>query len=267
MINSRRLIARIISETYAILRAPLPPKPGLRILMYHAIGTPALGDSRGLFSLEPNLFKQHVAFLSQQKIGRVISLESTKEWKSGLNIAITFDDGYQDNLDIAAPILIEQEIPFTVFVTTKFVQEKTPGFLSNNALRELAALPGVTIGAHGASHIALTQCNPQQLERELTSSKAYLEDILGRPVLSMAYPYGAANQQVRTAISQAGYQLAACSYSDINQKTRDQLLLARTEVLSGDSVRVLRQKLRGDWDWYRWRTPDPVQNTRNIFSL
>jgi len=82
--------------------------------------------------------------------------------------------------------------------------------------------------------------------------------VLGGEVRTLAYPYGAADRRVRDAAMAAGYRLAACSQAGINLPERDPLLLARTEVVSFDSERVFAQKLHGDWDWYRWRTQDPV---------
>lgn len=127
-----------------------------------------------------------------------------------------------------------------------------------DGLRALAALPGAQIGAHGANHVALTQCDEATLRNELTSSRGYIEDLLGGEVRTLAYPYGAADRRVRDAALAAGYQLGACSLAGINPPARDPLLLARTEILSFDSERVFAQKLHGDWDWYRWRTQDPA---------
>jgi peptidoglycan/xylan/chitin deacetylase (PgdA/CDA1 family) len=122
----------------------------------------------------------------------------------------------------------------------------------------LAALPKVRIGAHGATHVALSDCDDRQLGEELYSSKQYLEEMIGREVCTMAYPYGAADRRVRDAVAAAGYRLAASSYAQVNDTRRDRLMLGRTEVLGGDSLRVFRQKLHGDWDWRHRLTKDPV---------
>lgn len=255
----RRFIPRAISEAVSCVNARSGPRPGLRILMYHAIGTPALGDTLGIFSLSPTLFREQMDYLARYHAGRVKDLHPEIQIGQAADLAITFDDGYLDNLEIAAPILVERKFPFTIFVTSDFVRSERKGFLSPAKLRELADLPGVRIGAHGAKHVALSECDDKTLADELRSSRQTLEEIIGKPVNSMAYPYGAANRRVREAAAAAGYQLAACSYADTNLPERDRLLLGRTEILSDDSLRSFKQKLKGNWDWRRWRTPDPTR--------
>lgn len=258
MINLNRLIARAISEIRAGVTFAHPPAEGLRILMYHAIGTPALGDELGLFTITPNLFRRQMALLSTWAHGSVVGFYEEARFRSENQIVITFDDGYLDNLEIAAPILVEFGLPFTVFVTSEFVRKGRSGFLSPSAMRELASLPGAQIGAHGANHISLRRCDDLALQNELVASRQYLEDILGCEVRAVAYPYGAADRRVRDFALDAGYRLGVCSLAGINQPERDPMLLSRTEILAFDNERVFAQKLRGDWDWYRWRRQDPA---------
>ena len=257
-VNLRRAIVLTVSEVVACGRRVCAPRPGLRILLYHAIGSPAMGDTRGLFSVRLENFEQQMDDLLEWYAGRVVGLNPDLRIESEPQVAITFDDGYADNLAVAAPILVERGLPFTVYVTSEFVRSSRQGFLTPPGLRELAAMPGVHIGAHGATHVALSECDDTQLLDELHSSKCYLEDTIGREVATMAYPYGAADRRVRHAVVAAGYRLAVSSYATVNDVQRDPLMLGRTEVQGGDSLRVFRQKLHGDWDWYRWRTKDPA---------
>ena len=256
--RSKALLAAAIPELYALTAGLFPKKSGLRILMFHAIGTRAYGDEKGIFSISPSLFREQMIFLRDWKDGAITTLTSEFSSTSYNRIAITFDDGYADNADVAAPILAEFRIPFTVFVTSNFIRQSKRGFLSPNALRDLAATEGVTIGAHGHSHIALTECDNQTLMNELTTSKSYLEDLLGVRIDHMSYPYGSVNQRVKAAAAKAGYCLAACSHAGLNSQQRDRLLLQRTEIHSIDTINRFRRKLLGDFDWYRWRHKDPL---------
>ena len=226
--------------------------------MYHAIGTPADRDRLGLYSISPPLFASHMRALAAYQVCSINDIQASEAIDSRLHIAVTFDDGYKDNLYQAAPILLDLGIPFTIFVSTGFTQSAHPSFLSPAELKELAGLPQVTIGTHGVAHTPLTECDDNSLRSELGDSKAYLENLLGLPVSTMSYPFGAVDRRVRGAVEAAGYKMAFSSRFDINRSGRDPLLLCRTDILAMDSVRILRQKLCGAWDWYRWRSPDPA---------
>ncbi len=257
--KSRRIILKSVAEGVSLSRIfrPLRP-PGLRILNYHSVGGHAFEDTLGMFSISQLRFRSHIHLIANMEDCRIVPLQPLSLSQRWLQVAVTFDDGYRDNLRIAAPILVEHGIPFTVFVSTDFIKNLTNGFLTPKELKELAGLSGVTIGAHGKSHRALTECNDIELKRELSSSKHYLEDLLGRSVSAVAYPFGAADIRVRDAARQFGYDLGVCTRYDINTPDRDPLMLCRYNIECDNTPRVLRQKLRGDWDWYRWRSPDPL---------
>ena len=63
-------------------------------------------------------------------------------------------------------------------------------FLTSSELRDLARHPLVSIGAHSMSHRALANLEASEMEREMSASRQYLEQLLDRPVLHFAYPYG-----------------------------------------------------------------------------
>jgi peptidoglycan/xylan/chitin deacetylase (PgdA/CDA1 family) len=156
-------------------------------------------------------------------------------------------------LEVAAPVLAELGLPFTVFVTPHFVLSGQLHYLSVAGLRELAAVPGASIGAHGYSHCRLTECDNGQLQEELVRSRQWLEDAIGRSVTTMSYPHGAVDQRVRKAAAAAGYSLAAGSRSGSNLSGYDPFCLARTAIWAQDDLRVFQSKLAGDWDWLKWR--------------
>jgi peptidoglycan/xylan/chitin deacetylase (PgdA/CDA1 family) len=226
--------------------------------MYHAVGTPVPGDSLGLYNIAPERFESHMRILAARHRDSIEPLGTVSLKASRPGIILTFDDGYLDNLTRAYPVLSLLGIPFTVFVTTAPVIAKESGYLGVKELRELDALDGVTIGAHGATHVPLAECGDRRLKEELAGSKACLEDLLGHPVDSLSYPHGSVNRRVRDAAEQAGFRIGATSRFDINPPGRDPLLLCRTDIWAGDSDGVFVEKLAGDWDWRRWRHADPA---------
>lgn len=256
--RNKLILLRAVAEGVALTRTFYPARSGLRILTYHSVGQSAIGDSHGIFSVSAPRFRSQIQLLASAPDCQTISLQTPDIPHRGLQIAVTFDDGYRDNLRVAAPILIEHGIPFTVFVSSDLVKNHTKGFLTPLELRELAGLTNVTIGAHSKSHCPLTDCNDKELAEELSGSKGYIEDIIGRSVTSVAYPYGAVDVRVRDAARRSGYTLGVCTRFDINTPGRDMLLLNRCNIERDDTLRVLRQKLHGDWDWYRWRSRDPL---------
>ena len=257
----RRLIGTGISSIYGLRRSlKLNNSTGFRVLMYHAVGSTVPNDSRGLFSISPNRFKEHMKILSSQYSDCLVSLASLPD----TGVAVTFDDGYLDNLRIAAPIMVSMNIPFTVFVTPGFVQSGNPIYLSVAELRELAAVSGATIGAHGWTHKRLTECSDNDLGIELNNSRKWLEDVLGQPVTTMAYPHGAMNARVRRAASQAGFVIAASCEEGTSSTETDRLALARTAIFAQDDISAFRAKMNGDWDWLSSPVIENMQSLKKL---
>ncbi len=252
----KRFTSRVLSETCSSGRKHAGLRPGLRILLYHSVGSRLSHDSYGI-SIQPKLFERHMKVLTESEGVTIANLCLGRGTAPGLRVAVTFDDGYKDNLYTAAPILLKFQIPFTVFVTTSFIQNGSRDYLAERELKELASLPGVNIGSHGKTHSPLVHCDDLALWQELFESRCRIEDVIGRQVKAIAYPHGSVNQRVRHVAERAGYVVGVCSRFDINDENRDPLLLCRSEVLAADSERVFRQKISGAWDWYRWRSKDP----------
>ncbi len=252
----RHGVLRTATLAYGLIRRGGSRRSGLRLLMYHAIGTPIEGDVRCLYNMAPARFEAQMRYLAEHYPDDLAPLERSALAGESLRIALSFDDGYRDNLSVAAPLLVGLGIPFSVFVCTGAVAQRRADFLSPEELRELAGLPGVTIGSHGVNHLRLTECDAHVLNEELAGSKAYLEHLLGREIDSLSYPDGATNRRVRDTAENLGSRVGASSRFDINPTGRDPLLLCRTDIWAGDGLPAFEQKLRGDWDWMRWRAGD-----------
>jgi peptidoglycan/xylan/chitin deacetylase (PgdA/CDA1 family) len=251
-VNSlKALIATGACAAFRLTR-PLRSGTGFRALMYHSVGADVVGDVQGLYNISPSLFRAHMEALAQLHKARLAPLQMMDSEAGG--IAVTFDDGYRNTLEVAAPVLSGLGIPFTAFVASGFVSSGDPLYLSPAGLVELASVPGATIGAHGYTHRRLTDCDDAELDSELTGSRAWLEDLLGRPVTSMSYPHGAADQRVRVAAAKAGFRIAACSRFGSHTRGEDPLMVARTDVWAQDNRSRFLAKLAGDWDWLGWRT-------------
>lgn len=88
---------------------------------------------------------------------------------------------------------------------------------------------GVEFGSHSLTHPWLPSVPDAQLRREVSDSKRRLEDLLGVEVKSFAYPYGGVDRRVRSAVAEAGYQLAFTAIPGTNW-WNDPLCQSRAEV-------------------------------------
>jgi peptidoglycan/xylan/chitin deacetylase (PgdA/CDA1 family) len=250
----KRTLTTALTEASSLLH-PNPP-PGLRILLYHAVGSELPYMSMGL-SVTPAAFREQMRLLKEQD-----SLELSALGAGALDqkrrVAVTFDDGYRDNLTAAAPILVELGIPFTVFVVPAYVESGNSLYLTVGHLKELAQVPGCQIGSHGMNHRRLADLPSGEALAELSESRRWLEDTLGRAVEAVAYPYGSASPAVLQSARSAGFTIGACSRTGTNTASRDPLMLCRTGILEWDDLRRFQQKLRGAWDWHRFRRRDPA---------
>ena len=228
------------------LRGVLATPGGGRVLMYHAIGTIIPDDVQGRYTLTPERFANQMEFIARS--GRRVGVLG----RSDTDVAITFDDGYRDNLTHALPVLERLGLPFTIFVAAGFARSGNPLYLSAAELKTLAENPLANIGAHGDSHTRLTELGDFELAVELTRVKSWLEDATGKPVTALSYPHGAVDSRVRAAVAAAGFTLACTSEFGANEAGRDALALRRIDIWNTDDEAKFESKLAGEWDWMRF---------------
>lgn len=119
-------------------------------------------------------------------------------------ILISFDDGHALQYNLATPILDALQWKAVFFVMTVTLNKK--GYLSAAQIRKLHA-SGHVIGAHTWNHPNLTHFAGNWLQ-QLENPRRQLEAVIGTPVTSFAYPYGAINAAWVKRLQQAGYECA-----------------------------------------------------------
>ena len=173
------------------------------VLVYHTISAPPR-PLPGDIDIARDKFVRQLQWLSRWR--RVVRLEETLTAGSGRLVALTFDDGYRDNLTVALPLLEEHGFPMTLFVTAGFVGRE--GYLSRSELREISKHPLITIGAHGLWHRHFPLLGAAEARRELVESRRLLESISGRNVDLMAWPYGDCTAEMEELSRECGYRAA-----------------------------------------------------------
>jgi peptidoglycan/xylan/chitin deacetylase (PgdA/CDA1 family) len=219
------------------------------ILMYHSVSDAPTAPTRAL-SVRPAMFAAQLRYLHNQGFSGLTFGELCQRRRAGQPlparpIVLTFDDGYADLIEEALPIMVEQGFPATLFVTTGWLSGAaqyaagTPPdrMLSWGQLAELSSA-GVEIAAHSHSHFQLDQISESRLRVELASSRRLLEDRLGHPVCSLAYPYGYSNKRVRAIAREIGYRQAAVVANAVAQSACDPFRVPRLTIRRSTSLAV-----------------------------
>jgi peptidoglycan/xylan/chitin deacetylase (PgdA/CDA1 family) len=160
------------------------------------------------------------------------------------HVALTFDDGFADNLHTLAPLLTEEGATATVFVVTGWAGAPHPlwngaRILTEDEVRTLHAA-GVEIGAHTVTHADLTTLSRDEAATELLESRRWLEAVIAAEVTTAAYPYGRATEETIAACADAGI-VAACRTSG-NGSWDEPLNLPRQDMDNGCTMTGLRLK-------------------------
>ena len=193
----------------------------LLVLCYHAVSPtwPAA------LSVTPEALDEQLGGLMRRGYRGARFTDALRACPAGRTVVVTFDDNYRSVLERAKPILDRHGIPGTLFVPTDWVGDPRPmrwpgidrwlGTPHEDELHaldwpELTALQsdGWEIGSHTCSHPHLSQIADAQLHDELTRSKAVVQERLGTPCTSIAYPYGDFDDRVERATAAAGYEAA-----------------------------------------------------------
>ena len=157
-------------------------------------------------------------------------------------VCVTFDDGYRDNYNLAYPLLKRLGVPFTVYVTTGFVDNRLPMWWYPNqqlglSLDELIALdadPLCTIGAHTVSHPRLDTLSYEEQYKEIADSQQELERLLGHPIQHFSFPHGAHNDDTLTICQELGFKAVVQSWGGPVRKAAHYDVLPRINMTQND---------------------------------
>jgi peptidoglycan/xylan/chitin deacetylase (PgdA/CDA1 family)/2-polyprenyl-3-methyl-5-hydroxy-6-metoxy-1,4-benzoquinol methylase len=221
----------------------------LPILMYHRVAEDGPAELAP-YRVAPALFERQLAYLRRHGY-RTITVE---EWLQVLAeqdgriddrvVALTFDDAYRDFITDAWPLLRKYGFSATVYVATDHVGghaewDRAPGeaapIMSWHELRALAG-EGLAIGAHSGAHPFMTQLAPADMLAEGRRSKERLERELGRPVVTMAYPYGDNDLLVRRAMAACGFAGAVTTVPGLSRLGDNPMAIPRQLVDGTDDL-------------------------------
>ena len=185
------------------------------VLMYHRFGE----DKYPTTNIKMDQFSNHIKELIKTKYN-VIKIQDGLNAIQNISLVkdrsviITIDDAYSSVFNNAWPILKKYGLPFTLFVSTDVIDNKTPGYMSWEEIRILRD-NGVTIGSQTKSHPHMHNLNENQIVRELEfSNSRFVQEIGSKPEI-FAYPYGEYNLNVLEKIKSNGFKAAFGQHSGV----------------------------------------------------
>lgn len=246
--SAKRFIKRGVKRFGMLAGRPFR-MTGSRILTYHSVG-----ERDHEMNVRPGDFRAQMAWLSEHC--EVVPLPAALEGDGG--VAVTFDDGYRDNLLNAAPVLKELSIPATFFVVAGCLggmldHDSDPVTSVLMTWEEVAELEGMgfSIGAHTLSHRRLCSLGEDEQHAEIEGSKQLLEEHLGHAVEAFAYPFGSSADYDDTSerlVRECGFAYAVSNRYGVNGPDADRWTLRRIWIDATDDLRMFRAKVDGRLD-------------------
>ena len=257
--KGRRGIPFLRSAAGALLSRPDPVPGTLRILMYHRVADILETD---ILAVTPFAFACQMDWLRKEGWTVLPLREALRQLETGglppKAVALTFDDGYRDNYEEAAPVLARLGFPATVFPVTGFVREeaehrryrgrnpKVP-YLTVEQIREMKK-SGFDFGGHTHTHPLLPQISCEAAQEEIHRAKKLLEEWTGETSTLFAYPNGAYGKEHFRILDALGYEAALSVRPGANRPGTLRFALRRTEISGRDSLGDFIQKMNGGFD-------------------
>lgn len=227
------------------------------VLMYHEV-SPSPHPAFRRYTVTVRAFTRQMRWLAALGY-RAIDLDTLVRARQGRGalprrpVVLTFDDGFQGCADHAVPVLRAHGFTAAFYLVTGLVGATSRWLrpelgmelplMGWDTVRALAA-EGFQCGAHSVTHPRLPGLDPSRRRAELVDARKRLEDELKRPVLHLAYPYGALDPAVRQAAAEAGYVTACSTRAGLSGADDDLLALRRVTVYGHDSLLDFACRLR-----------------------
>lgn len=234
-----------------------------RVLMYHMVSNPRPGARFNGLRVSPARFEWQLAWLKRQGWRFCTVSELWDQWDSlpEKSVAITFDDGYADNLEQALPLLAKYDACATLYLvvdrhdrdwsTAKKAHHDSGELarerkLSDDEVRTLLASGRIELGSHTLTHINMPATAADAKRQELAESRRQLQDLFGVPVRSFAYPFGLWGEDDVALVREAGYDTAVTTVDgiDLRSPRPDPLRLLRIKISGKDNALAFILRLR-----------------------
>lgn len=230
-----------------------------RILMYHMIsGSLSKQKHRGL-RVSPEMFERQVAWLKASNWTFIKASELFTEKAQGdKRVAITFDDGYEDNYSQALPILKKYDACATLYLVTdrherdwsvnKNAKHNSGDLmreakLSDKQVAEMLASGVFELGGHTLTHCHLPSVDMATKTFEINECKKVLNATFATQVTSFAYPFGHYSDEDIKLCQAADFNTAVTTDEGIDTQP-NAFRLKRVKVSGKDNFFAFKTRMR-----------------------
>ena len=223
------------------------------VLLYHGFYQ---GVPQSAF-MKIDLFDKHLAYLSSRyQLVTLRDLLENHRSAAGPRAVITLDDGFQNNFELAFPVLRKYGATATIFLVTNVLGKLWSDGVSKVLARDqIQAMHeyGIEFGSHSANHFNSNKLSRSQFRDEVVRSKAEIDEIIGDEVVSFSFPYGLYHASEHFPVLQeAGYKCAVATFlRPYNPRRFSRCEIPRLTVYNYENVFDLMLKCRGGQNWLR----------------
>ncbi|MAC84750.1 MAG: polysaccharide deacetylase [Arcobacter sp.] len=233
-----------------------------RVLMYHMISEHKKGTKFNGLRVSPLEFEKQIKFLNDDNwtFFTMNELILNKDNLPEKSIAITFDDGYEDNYTNALPILKKYNAKATIYLvvdrhdrewSSKRKKKNSSGELkresklSNNQVKELIESGLIEIGSHTMTHDNLSSLSKIEKEHEIFNSKKEIEKEFNIKCNSFCYPFGIYDKEDVSIVRKVAYTNATTTEKGIDDlKNKTLFELKRVTISGKDNIFAFKIKIK-----------------------
>ena len=225
------------------------------ILLYHRVVNEQCKTGKHKIYVAEKQFRRQMSFLKDNGYRTLTFRDLLPDAPSSSqnpSVILTFDDGYEDNYTVLFPILKEFGFKAVIYLVTGkrtnewAVKEGEPDLkmMTREMIHDMSNY-GIEFGGHTRNHVDLKKTLPEKFHDEIAGCKQDVEAMTGKPCLSFAYPFGAHNEAVESAVNEAGYPFGISTIFGPVDWRSDLMKIRRIEVRPRTTLCSFRRKVSG----------------------
>jgi peptidoglycan/xylan/chitin deacetylase (PgdA/CDA1 family) len=233
-----------------------------RILMYHMISEHKKGAKFNSLRVSPSMFEKQISYLASSgwTFYTMSEIANNKRTLPEKSVAITFDDGYEDNFTNALPILKKYGAKATIYLVVDRHNREWSSLrkaknnsgelkkelkLQDEQVREMINSGLIEIGSHTITHPNLSKLTIQQKHHEIFESKKNIDNLFHIQCNSFCYPFGIFNKDDMQLVQDASYTNATTTKTGISDLCQENIFkISRITVSGKDNFLSFLLKLR-----------------------